>query len=484
MNLTRRIRIQLAVFAAITLLAGAVMVFDYMQLPGRWFGIGRYQVILELPESAGLYKSSNVTYRGTEVGRVIAVRLTESGVAATLSLRSDIGIPANLTAEVHSQSAIGEQFVALLPRGVGGPDLKDGDVIPRSRTTIPPDINTLLDATNVGLQAIPRDNLRVAVDEAAIAVGGLGAEISRIVRGSTTLSIDAEHHLDEMTALIDRSKPVLDTQNDTSDAIQGWARHLATITGELRDRNADVAGILQTGPAAATAGQQLIDRLNVSLPVVLANLVSVGQVAVTYRDSVEQLLVLFPLGTQIMQGISTANRDTKQPYRGAFLDFNLNINLPPPCTTGFLPPQQIRTPSNVDFPDAPAGDLYCRIPQDAMFNVRGARNLPCVTRPGKRAPTVKMCESDEQYVPLNEGYNWKGDPNATYTGQAVPQQPGSTAPPAQPPPQASPPPIAAVEYDPATGTYIGPDGQMYTRSDLAGTPKDQTWQSMLLPPTR
>ena len=54
-----------------------------------------------------------------------------------------------------------------------------------------------------------------------------------------------------------------------------------------------------------------------------------------------------------------------------------------------------------------------------MLNVRGARNLPCETRPGKRAPTVKMCESDETYVPLNDGYNWKGDPNRTYSGQAI-----------------------------------------------------------------
>ena len=50
--------------------------------------------------------------------------------------------------------------------------------------------------------------------------------------------------------------------------------------------------------------------------------------------------------------------------------------------------------------------------------MRGARNIPCETVPGKRAPTVKLCESNEQYVPLNDGYNWKGDPNATLSGQA------------------------------------------------------------------
>ena len=62
-----------------------------------------------------------------------------------------------------------------------------------------------------------------------------------------------------------------------------------------------------------------------------------------------------------------------------------------------------------------------------MWNVRGAKNTPCVTRPGKRAPTVKMCESDEQYVPLNDGDNWKGDPNATLSGQDIPQLPPGLA---------------------------------------------------------
>ena len=132
----------------------------------------------------------------------------------------------------------------------------------------------------------------------------------------------------------------------------------------------------------------------------------------------------------------------------------------------------------------PAGDLYCRVPQDAPFNVRGARNMPCETVPGKRAPTVKMCESNENYVPLNDGYNWKGDPNATLSGQAIPQlppgTPGSTAPPPKGP---APPPLAVAEYDPATGTYVGPDGHVYTQSDLARGPgKEQTWQSMMTPP--
>jgi phospholipid/cholesterol/gamma-HCH transport system substrate-binding protein len=477
--LTRRILIQLVIFATVALVGGAVMVFGYIQVPAM-FGIGRYRVTVELPQAAGLYTSGNVTYRGTEVGRVESVHLTETGVAAVLSLKSGIDIPSDLDAQVHSRSAVGEQYVTLLPRR-DSPPLKNGDVIPGNRVSVPPDLDTMLDAVNRGMESIPRDNLKTVVDEAYTAVGGLGPEISRLVSGSSSLSSDARKNLDALLVLIDQSKPVLDTQTGSADAVRAWASHLADISRQLRDNDPAVRAVLrQTGPAA-TEVRQLFDRLNPTLPIVLANLIGVGQVALTYHPGIEQLLVLLPQAVATVQAIGVPNRNTKQSYKGAFLSFNLRLNLPPPCLTGFLPPQQQRVPSWDDYPDRPAGDLYCRVPQDSPKNVRGVRNTPCVNRPGKRAPTVGMCEGDESYVPLNDGYNWKGDPNATLSGQPVPQLPADTPPaPAQ---VSQPLPIPAAEYDPATGTYVGPDGRVYTRSDLgAGGRTERTWQKMLLPP--
>jgi phospholipid/cholesterol/gamma-HCH transport system substrate-binding protein len=487
--LTRPIKIQLVVFGALFTIAATVMVFNFMQVPTVFFGVDRYTVKLELAQAGGLYPGGNVTYRGVEVGRVQDVRLTDSGAEAVLKLDSDVHVPADLGAQVHSVSAVGEQYVELLPRSATGPSLKNGDVIPLDRSYVPPDINSLLAATNRGLQAIPRDNLKTVVDDSYVAVGGLGPELSRLVKGTTTLAIDARKNLDALITLIDQSKPVLDSQNQSSSAIQAWAAHLATVTSQLRSNDSSVARLLQNaGPAAAQVGS-LFDRLEPTLPLLLANLVSVGQVGVVYRDNLESLLVELPQGTADMQAITLTNRNTKQPYRGAFLSFNLNLNYPPPCTTGFLPSQQQRAASYEDYPDAPKGDLYCRIPQDSVLNVRGARNSPCETRPGKRAPTVKLCESDQSYVPLNDGWNWKGDPNATYSGQDVPQlRPGEEPPgqkPAPSPPGPPPPPIAALQYDPATGMYMGADGRKYTPSDLDhGAAKEPTWQSMLMPRPR
>jgi len=472
-RLSRTVRAQLAILAVVTVVAGGVMAFGFVKLPAL-FGVGRYTVTVEMAASGGLYPTAVVTYRGTEIGRVAAVDVDGDGVRAVLKLNSSIKVPAPVSAAVHSRSAIGEQFIELTPAPAAGDErmLRAGDVIPADKVQIPADIGALLDATNRALQAIPHDNLRTVIDEADKAVGGLGPELARIVSGSTSLAIQGGAAATPLAQLIDQAPPVLNSQVQTANSIQTWAQRLAAITGQLHVTDRAFAELLSIGAPALHEGRALLDRVAPALPVLLANMVSLGEIAVTYRHGIEQLLVLFPQGTAVLSAIAVADADLDTPYRGIYLDFNLNMNYPPPCNTGFLPVRQQRAPSVVDYPDRPAGELYCRVPQDSDLNVRGARNIPCENNPAKRAPTVEMCESDEPYVPLNDGYNWKGDPNATLSGQAVPQDP----------PSAAPPPVAFIPYDPGTGSYIGPDGKRHTQSDLAPR-KEQTWQTMLMPPS-
>jgi phospholipid/cholesterol/gamma-HCH transport system substrate-binding protein len=503
MRLHRKTFITLGIFALISLAAGSLVVFYYAHLPAAYLGIGRYTVNVELDHAGELYRAANVTYRGVQVGKVKEMRLNDSGAEAVLTLDSDIAIPADLTASVHSTSAIGEQYVDLVPRSSKGPLLKNGDVIPQSRTTVPRNINSLLAAATRGLNAIPRQNLKTVVDESYIAFGGLGPELSRLIGGGTTLAIDSRKNLDSILTLIDETKPIFDSQIDSSSSIQGWAAHLAEIAKQLRateqnERSTGVHGGGGVSGAVESAGNvfhslhQVVDRLQPTVPDILANVVQVGDVALDYRDNVEALLVQLPQIVADSQALQVPDKDLKPQWKGLGLSFNLNLNWPPPCSTGFFPVQQQRSPVLEDTPPRPPGLVYCRIPQDSPFNaVRGARNYPCETRPGKRAATVKQCESDKDYVPLNDGFNWKGDPNATLTGQGVPQfDPGDEIPagfpggPPLPGQPAPPPPIAAAQYDPASGEYVGADGQRYKQPTLAGgLGKERTWQQMLTPPT-
>src|SRR5258708_2576914 len=229
MPFSRSVKIQLGIFAVVTAVATMVILFGYIKVPSL-LGLGHYSVTVQLPRSAGLYASSNVTYRGTEVGRVSTIRLTDTGVEAVLSLRSDVQIPADLAAQVHSVSAIGEQYVALEPRSGSGPTLKDGDVVPASRTSVPPDINALLAAANRGLGAIPGDNLQTVIDESNTAIGGLGPELSRFVKGPIPRAIYGPANLDPPTPGIHQSQPVLDPQADTARALHKLAAHFGCLT--------------------------------------------------------------------------------------------------------------------------------------------------------------------------------------------------------------------------------------------------------------
>lgn len=77
-------------------------------------------VTLELPDTGGLYRFSNVTYRGVQIGKVTAVGPTATGVKATLQRDTSPKIPADVHAAVRSMSAVGEQYVGLVPRSDSG----------------------------------------------------------------------------------------------------------------------------------------------------------------------------------------------------------------------------------------------------------------------------------------------------------------------------------------------------------------------------
>jgi hypothetical protein len=242
-----------------------------------------------------------------------------------------------------------------------------------------------------------------------------------------------------------------------------------------------------------------------TLPVLLANMTSLGQVAVAYRAGLEQLLVLLPPASAMYQSAAGGNNPTGIPIG----DFRISISDPPACTVGFLPPSSWRSPADTTTIDTPDG-LYCKLPQDSPIAVRGARNFPCMDVPGKYAPTVQECKSDKPFQPLATRQHALGpypfDPNLV--GQGVPPDgrvaldenifgPLRGTPPLGP--EAVPPPappaapsgyaaradsgaasVAVARYDPRTGRFSTPTGVVSAQTDLASGGTPETWQNLVL----
>lgn len=392
--LTRFVRIQLAIFTVVGTIGVIVMVLLYIQAP-TLLGIGRMTVWLELPATGGLYRFSNVTYRGVQLGKVTAVGLTETGAKAKLSLSSSPKVPADLTAKVLSVSAVGEQYVDLQPKTDSCPCLQDGSTIHMADTTIPQQVGPMLDQVSALVTSIPKTKLGQLLDESFQGFNGTGYDLGSLIDSSETLSRDANGVVDRTRALTEDTGPLLDTQERTTDSIRTWAHSFAGVSDVLVDNDSHFRTLLQNGPEAANEASRLLDQIKPTLPVLLANLTTIGQIGVTYHPSIEQLLVLLPSGVAIEQAAQGENH----PDGRAYGDFAATVDDPPICTVGFMPPNTWRSPDDLSDIDTPDG-LYCKLPQDSPMSVRGARNYPCMGHPGKRAPTVEICNSDKPYMPL------------------------------------------------------------------------------------
>lgn len=413
--LTRFVRIQLILFTIASVVGVSVMMFTYMQLP-TLFGLGRTTVTLQMPDTGALYRFSNVTYRGVQIGKVTDIRLTRTGAEATLSLDESPQVPADLRAEVRSVSAVGEQYVELLPNTDSGPYLQTGDVITMTEDDVPQAVGPMLDQLNKLVSGIPKDQLSQLLDESFQAFNGAGYDFQSLIDSASTITNDANSVSDQTVALIEDAGPLLDGAAESADATRLWAASLAGVTEQLRINDPQIRTVLQTGPGLADEVSALLTQVQPTLPILLANLVSVGQVAVTYHASIEQLLVLLPPYIAAQQAYGLGFKNPSGLPHG---DFTLQLGDPSVCTVGFLPPSSWRSPADVTTIDTPDG-LYCKLPQDAPMVVRGARNYPCMEHPGKRAPTVELCNDPRGYVPLAERQHSIGpyqlDPNLVSQG--------------------------------------------------------------------
>ncbi len=518
--LTRFLRRQLILFSAITVVALVVLGWYYLRIP-TLVGIGQYELKADLPASGGLYPTANVTYRGITIGKVTDIEPTEHGAQATMSIANRYKIPVDASANVHSVSAVGEQYLDLESSGHPGRFFKPNDTIKKG--TVPSEIGPALDTANRGLEVLPKEKISQLLDETAQAVGGLGPALQRLVDSTQAIVGDFKTNIRDVDDIIQNSAPILDSQATSSSAIERWAHNLNVLGAQAAENDQHLKSILSQAAPTADDLNSVTSGLRDSLPQTLANLAVVIEMLKRYHPGVEQVLVLLP---EIGSGVQMISAPYEKEHT-APLDLGMAINQPPPCMTGYPPASEWRSPADTSLIPPPKG-AYCKIPQETPSNVvRGARNIPCVDVPGKRAATPKECRDGKPYVPL--GTNpWYGDPNQILNCPAPgarcdqPVNPGVVIPapsinnglnplPADrlPPGGMTPPPISdplqrpgsgtvqcngqqpnpcvytpsggpTAVYSPMSGEVTGPDGVKYSVNNSSNT-GDDGWKEMLAP---
>jgi phospholipid/cholesterol/gamma-HCH transport system substrate-binding protein len=366
--ITRAVAVKSIIFAIVAILGIGYLLTAYVGIGATVFG-QQYTAYVDLPNSGGIFTTASVTYRGIEVGRVGAISLKGNGIRVALNLKSSPKIPANVEAVVGDGSAIGEQFIDLRPRTNTGPYLHSGSVIPKSQTSLPINSQDVLISLDKLVNSVPRHKLRNLVNELGRAFADTGPDLKRLLDASQSLVQAAQNDLPQTIGLLDSGGKVLDTQNALSNDIVAFSRHLASFTDTVRGSDKNLRTVINNGAPASTELTGLVRGINATLPIVLNNLVSVGQVTAVRVPAIRQILIIYPYVIATSYGLFPNNGSTR-----------FGFPIPPasggtPCSTGYIKKSKRRLPTQLKY----AGvryESFCNAPTSADVNPRGSREAP------------------------------------------------------------------------------------------------------------
>lgn len=378
--ITPAIWIKNIVFLVIAVLVLGYLGVRYADL-GHYIGMRSYYTVkVQLPRTGGLFTHSNVTYRGVSVGRVGPIELTDDGVEAELRIEKDAPpIPDGLKAVVANLSSVGEQYVDLRPTRTEGPYLANGSVIDQADTTVPAPVTDVLTSVDDLAGSVDLESLRTVVDEFGTAFEGRGDDLQVLLDTGGDFVRAADDALPVNTRLMIDGETVLRTQAEQGDALKGFASGAKELAAELKGSDTDLRKLIAVTPDATGQISGLLRDLDPSFGVVVANLLTTSDVAVTRQRGLEELLVKLP--AVVAAGSSAVDEN------GARFGMSVTFFEPLPCTAGY---GGTTYRNGLDLTAGPAVNTRARCTSSpgTGINVRGSANapkggaLPPVARPG------------------------------------------------------------------------------------------------------
>jgi phospholipid/cholesterol/gamma-HCH transport system substrate-binding protein len=367
--ITRRTKVQLLVFALITLVGVSFVGARYARLD-RVLLDQSYTVVAHFAESGGAFAGAEVSYRGVRVGQVDRLVLTDDGVDLLLDIDNEFDdIPADAHALVGNRSAVGEQYVELQPQSDEGPFLRDDSEIARDRTATPIATDTLLTHLDETVRSVDQDDLRTVTSEFGLAFNDAGDDLQTILDSSNEFITAADENFKVTVDLIRDSNTVLNGQIDSEGAFRRFARDLSAFSTTVADHDKDLRALIEDGSLGANELRVFLEDNEVELGELINNLVTTGEVVVKHLDGVEQLLVLYPYVVE--GGFTVVSRSPGTGLYDAHFGMVLT-DTPHVCLEGYEGTDR-RSP--LDGSNRPMNEeAGCTAPA-SKTNARGAQNI-------------------------------------------------------------------------------------------------------------
>ncbi|MBW8486668.1 MCE family protein [Actinomadura parmotrematis] len=259
--MTRRIAINLCVFAALAVIMviwafNNVIRFDFIDRP--------YHITVQFESSPGLHPNFEVDYLGLRVGKIDSVKLEQDKVVVRLDMNRGVKIPKGVSAAAARKSAVGEPVVELTPppgQGQGTPEaMRDGEVIPVSRTKVPPKYGDLFDAVLSTLNAIKPEDAKILTHELAEGWSGREDSLRQIINGGDDLTATLAQNTDLLDGLTKDLARISTVLNDHRGDLGAGIDNVAALTGALAQVRGQLAELRDRGPTLLGTVNGLLDE--------------------------------------------------------------------------------------------------------------------------------------------------------------------------------------------------------------------------------
>lgn len=305
-------RVGLAGVVATAVLGLVVLVLSVVS-----FGQRTYTA--ELEHTAGLRVGEEVQVAGVGVGEVTGIRLAKDRVVVTFTADREVRLGRSTSAAVKVATLLGSHYLDVAPQGPG--ELAEARV-PLARTSVPYNLQDVVDASSDALQTLDAEGLARSMNVMADVLGRTPGETKAAVDGVADLARVASRRSDQLSRLLAASNDVTGTLNRNAEAVLDLLEQSTLVLGELTSRREVIDQMLADAQRMADEVRGLLADTEEDLDPMLRDLTTALDGLEDVREDVTEALSSLATMTKYV-----ANASGNGPWLDLHVPIAINDNI-------------------------------------------------------------------------------------------------------------------------------------------------------------
>ncbi|RZS31223.1 phospholipid/cholesterol/gamma-HCH transport system substrate-binding protein [Herbihabitans rhizosphaerae] len=306
-------RWRIACAATTLLLSGCSVSFQNMPI-GRSVDGPSYELTAVFDNAAGLPLGGRVRIGPVEVGRVLATQAKDYRAHVRLRVREDVALGTATTARLRQSTALGDQYVDLLPAGPG--KLAGGAVI--TQTSRGPDVEDSLALLGTVLSNSGFEQIRTIVTETNTMLGGREGKVRDLIERLDKLLASINARGGDLTRTLDALGALSKTAVDNKALMETALRQITPAIDVLRGQQ----GNIRTALGQVTSlSRTTSDVLAATQSGIIEQLTKLGPV-------VESVAALDGKLGSTLAGLKSFHRLLDRAVPGDYLNTDTTIDVP------------------------------------------------------------------------------------------------------------------------------------------------------------